>query len=648
MIKMDLFVKVYVGLFLFISVSIAQTTIYEAEDANTLYKAVIENEHSGFSGSGYVNYDNEPGGYIEWLIPMAESGEQTITVFYAHGASDIRDLKVENNSVIIDSAKNFPSTGAWTTWDSVSVAASLDSGINVLRLTGISAQGGPNIDKVEVTGEPGINKYILTILSSGGIVTLNPPGGLYDEGIVITLTAIPAENFSFNAWSGDINSTENPISITMDSNKEIHALFTYEFDTVITAFENEPVGFASLAGGTTGGLGGDTITVTEAQQLYDILIPRENKITDPIVIFIDGTLTGLDDMLDIKRTANITLMGLGSDAGFLGFGIKIVEGSNVIIRNLTFADCHVEEKDGLTIDNSHNIWIDHCTFTDSPAYDPSGSDHDGLLDVKKGSYNVTISYNYFTNHRKTALFGHSVSETGDVNMKATYYCNWFDGTNSRHPRVRYGKVHLLNNLYTDLTGYGVGVTCSAQVQLEGNFFESTEIPDLISQVNDPGETLSGDPEGFLKSISNFLYNSGPIVENLSGYDFNPHDYYEYSVYDSHTVKSIVQATAGSGKLNITSINKEILNQPIKIDLLGNYPNPFNPVTKIVYTIAKYSHVKLEVYDIRGRKLCTLVDQYKSAGSYETEFDGQNLTSGVYLYRLECGSNILTGKMMLIK
>ncbi|MEJ2546078.1 MAG: polysaccharide lyase family 1 protein, partial [Calditrichaceae bacterium] len=214
------------------------------------------------------------------------------------------------------------------------------------------------------------------------------------------------------------------------------------------AADDEPIGFASLNDGTTGGAGGDTIIVTNIQQLVDTLKPREKNVTDPLVIFVSGTLSGYDDMIDIKRTANVSLLGLGDNAGFQGSGVKIVESTNIIVRNLTFADCTVEEKDGLTItEESNNIWIDHCTFTDSPASDPDGDDHDGLLDIKHGSYNITISYNYFNNHRKTALFGHSESETGDVNMKATYYCNWFDGTYSRHPRARYGKVHLLNNLY---------------------------------------------------------------------------------------------------------------------------------------------------------------------------------------------------------
>jgi pectate lyase len=417
----------------------------------------------------------------------------------------------------------------------------------------------------------------------------------------------------------------------------------------IMAIENEPIGFASLNNGTTGGLGGDTIVVTHIQQLADTMKPREKNITNPLVIFISGTLSGYDDMLDIKRTANISLLGLGDDAGFLGFGVKIVESTNIIIRNLTFADCSVEEKDGLTISESNNVWIDHCTFTDSPANDPDGDNHDGLLDIKHGSYNVSISYNYFTNHRKTALFGHSESETSDVNMKATYYCNWFDGTYSRHPRTRYGKVHLLNNLYTDITRYGVGVTCAAQVMLEGNYFENTAIPTLISQVNDPEETLSGDPEGFLKAVSNFTVNSGAIVENLSGYDFYPNDYYEYTVIDSQEVKGIIQSMAGAGKVDFsTSIMNEKSILPVKMVLYQNFPNPFNPVTKIEFNIEQDVHINLEVFDIAGKKIVTLINAAKPAGMHCIVFDGSGLSSGIYVYRLDYAGNVFYRKMMLIK
>jgi flagellar hook assembly protein FlgD len=256
------------------------------------------------------------------------------------------------------------------------------------------------------------------------------------------------------------------------------------------------------------------------------------------------------------------------------------------------------------------------------------------------------------NHRKTALLGHSLNETGDSTIKVTYYANWFDGTGSRHPRIRYGKVHLLNNLYTNITGYGVGVTCAAQVLLEGNYFENTQFPVLISQVND-FNTLSGDPQGFLKAVSNFTVNSGEIVENLSGYNFDPNDYYTYEALDSQKVKSIVVSTAGAGKISIiTSIDKKTQTVPQSALLEQNYPNPFNPETTIRYTVSAYGDtprlVDLSIYNLLGQKVTTLVSGRQTAGSYKVEWDARDFPSGVYFYKLSTKEFTKMKKMILIK
>ena len=80
----------------------------------------------------------------------------------------------------------------------------------------------------------------------------------------------------------------------------------------------------------------------------------------------------------------------------------------------------------------------------------------------------------------------------------------------------------------------------------------------------------------------------------------------------------------------------------------NYPNPFNPSTKISWQSPLSGHQTLKVYDIIGNEVATLVDEYKPAGSYEVNFDASKLSSGVYLYRLQSGSEIITRKMTLIK
>jgi carboxypeptidase T len=88
--------------------------------------------------------------------------------------------------------------------------------------------------------------------------------------------------------------------------------------------------------------------------------------------------------------------------------------------------------------------------------------------------------------------------------------------------------------------------------------------------------------------------------------------------------------------------------PNKFALEQNYPNPFNPTTQINYSVAKDGLVKIAIYDILGREVKVLVNDMKKAGYYAVDFDGINLSSGMYFYRMECGSFVDTKKMSLIK
>ncbi len=84
------------------------------------------------------------------------------------------------------------------------------------------------------------------------------------------------------------------------------------------------------------------------------------------------------------------------------------------------------------------------------------------------------------------------------------------------------------------------------------------------------------------------------------------------------------------------------------NLLQNYPNPFNPTTSMQFTIGSRQFVSLKVYDILGREIETLVNEEKPAGEYEVEFDGSNLPSGIYFYRLKAGEFTETRKMVLLR
>jgi hypothetical protein len=103
-----------------------------------------------------------------------------------------------------------------------------------------------------------------------------------------------------------------------------------------------------------------------------------------------------------------------------------------------------------------------------------------------------------------------------------------------------------------------------------------------------------------------------------------------------------------GKLTTMSVDEKQTAQPNEFALKQNYPNPFNPTTIISYQVNKTGNVELVVYDLLGRKVATLVNGVQTAGSYQVTFEGQDLSSGVYIYTLKSAESVMTNKMVLIK
>jgi hypothetical protein len=88
--------------------------------------------------------------------------------------------------------------------------------------------------------------------------------------------------------------------------------------------------------------------------------------------------------------------------------------------------------------------------------------------------------------------------------------------------------------------------------------------------------------------------------------------------------------------------------PQTFALEQNYPNPFNPTTTIKFALPEASEVKIDVYNLLGQKVMTLVNERMLAGFHEANFDAQNLASGIYLYRIEAADFVSTKKMTFIK
>jgi pectate lyase len=288
------------------------------------------------------------------------------------------------------------------------------------------------------------------------------------------------------------------------------------------AAESSPVGFASLNGGTTGGSAGTVVTVTTAAALKTAISSGTSQ-----TVKISGMIA-ISGMLTVA--SNKTIVGVGASSGVTGGGFNLSAVKNVIIRNLVFtnaSDDSINVQTGTT-----NVWIDHNDLSKG---------YDGLIDIKRGSDFVTVSWNHLHDHDKSMLLGHSddngAQDTG--HLRVTYVHNWFDGTNQRHPRVRFGNpVHVLNNYYSNIGSYGVGSAMGAGVYVERNYFENVAKPTIT--------TVAESDPGNIKILNNYKVNSGTEqVRNPGSVAAIP---YAYTPEANSTVKATVMAGAGTGKI----------------------------------------------------------------------------------------------------
>ncbi|SHN02233.1 pectate lyase [Actinacidiphila paucisporea] len=204
--------------------------------------------------------------------------------------------------------------------------------------------------------------------------------------------------------------------------------------------------------------------------------------------------------VELKVGSNTTIVGIGRQPRLLGLDLQVSGSDNVIVRNLTFEDafdCFPQwdptdtavgnwnsEYDNLVVTASTHVWVDHDTFTDGRRPDADQplyfgriyQQHDGELDIVKGADLVTASWNAFTDHDKTLLFGNSdgAAATDAGHLRITLHHNLFKDIAERAPRVRFGQVDAYNNHYVVTDGpsyvYSLGVGVHSQLVAENNAF----------------------------------------------------------------------------------------------------------------------------------------------------------------------------------
>ena len=265
------------------------------------------------------------------------------------------------------------------------------------------------------------------------------------------------------------------------------------------------------------------------------------KVTDP------STLDGGDIVIsgsgsDKRINCGITFEGIGEDATLYGYGIRVKNASNVEIRNIGVMLTDSDEGDsiGLQQENDH-VWVHNCDlFYGEPGSDSDQVKGDGALDCKKSTY-ITFSYNHFFDTGKSNLLGLSENTTDDLYI--TYHHNWYDHSDSRHPRIRFYSAHVYNNYYDGNSKYGVGACLGSSVLVEGNYFRNCKKPMMISmQGSDTSGTFSKEDGGMIKAYNNYMIGQESYIPYSQ--DNKSFDAYEVSSIDDKVPSSVTSLQGG--------------------------------------------------------------------------------------------------------
>ena len=304
--------------------------------------------------------------------------------------------------------------------------------------------------------------------------------------------------------------------------------------------------------------------VTGFQSILDAKQSAGTKDTSPLDFRIVGCVTA-DDVDHFSSSAegiqlkgksaytemNITIEGVGEDAAVQGFGFLVRNSGNVEFRNfavMAFMD------DGVSLDTKNcNIWVHNMDiFYGSTGGDSDQAKGDGSVDIKGASTNVTVSYVHFWDSGKCSLCGMSDS----AEFLVTYHHNWFDHSDSRHPRIRVASVHIYNNYFDGNAKYGVGTTKGSSAFVEANYYRNCKNPMMSSMQGTDAlgqGTFSGENGGMIKAYNNITVGASSLIYANSDAGTAKADAVSFDAYlassREETVPSSYKTVAGTTTYN---------------------------------------------------------------------------------------------------
>ncbi|MFD9359751.1 pectinesterase family protein [Streptomyces sp. NPDC060031] len=341
-------------------------------------------------------------------------------------------------------------------------------------------------------------------------------------------------------------------------------------------------GFASVnALGQNGTYGGREGAIVTVKNLADL----EKYATDskPYVIVVAGTITMAPKGKEIKVASDKTIVGSGTSGQIVGGGFFLGQGvHNVIIRNLTIRDSYAgtwndkdHDWDAIQMDGAHHVWIDHNNLRNMA---------DGLIDSRKDTTYLTVSWNQLKNDNKAFGIGWTDHVTADI----TIHHNWFHETEQRNPSTdNVAHAHLYNNFLQDdpdssiTSSYGNYARGGTKMVLENSYFEGFNNP------------VTKDSTATLVQRGNVFVNTTGRNES-GGTAFDPKTYYSYTLDPTADVPSKVKSGAGPRPAigTATSVAPATTTFTVAKDGSGRYKTiqaavdavPANNTSRVVITV----------------------------------------------------------------
>ncbi|MBL7094327.1 PKD domain-containing protein [candidate division KSB1 bacterium] len=515
----------------------------------------------------------------------------------------------------------------------------------------------------------GLNLTVTIVPSNAGQVTKNPAQTEYAYGDTVTLTPEANTGYFFTSWSGNFSGNDNPAKIVIDANKSVTATFGTTSETV-----SKPTSLTGPESGTIGQvlsfLTGGSVSSTGHQVEYQF--DWGDGLTSE---WGSGTNTHAYDSVGVKQVkskarckehpsivsawSNPLNVNVTTNGYSITIAVSPLNSGNVsktpnkqIYTNGETVTLFAYANAGYEF--SH--WSGNVTGNTNPVNVITDGNKQVVAYFTKTQESVSTPL--FITGPDSGIVGQDLTfttggSTNNLSNPVEYQFDWGDSTESE-----WGEGTDSHNYQTiGLRGIRTRARSKVNTSVVSDWSDTRQVIILSSYFR---VVVTVNPSG--KGSVNFSpyqeeYEAGDVVIlspiAITGYRFQNWSG-DITSTDNPAILTIagnVNVTANFIPYNAVDEEKQII--PEKFALKQNFPNPFNPETSIRYQLAKGSNVKINIYNLQGQLIYTLVDEMQPAGYYKTRWlaidnSGNKVPSGVYLYRMETDHYFDVKKMILMK